>query len=120
MLNPGKIIPDPFLFSFNYVASGLVLVGSLQLQLKNLAFRLLAFVGYYSYSIYLWHLLLLGVMKKIWIIRTTSTDLPPGNLLNLSIYFFGSILFGMVMSNLIEIPALRVRDRFFPSRSKAI
>jgi peptidoglycan/LPS O-acetylase OafA/YrhL len=33
-------------------------------------------------------------------------------------YLAGSILVGIIMAKLIELPLLKVRDRFFPSRSR--
>jgi hypothetical protein len=32
-------------------------------------------------------------------------------------YIVGSVLFGIIMANLIELPVLALRDRLFPSRS---
>jgi peptidoglycan/LPS O-acetylase OafA/YrhL len=35
-------------------------------------------------------------------------------------YIVGSLLVGLTMASLIETPMLRVRDRLFPSRSRAL
>ena len=68
---------------------------------------LLARIGFYSYSIYLWHMFF--VWKVLPHLRITS----PGWLYWWTIV--GSILFGVVVAKIIEIPVLRFRDRVFPT-----
>jgi peptidoglycan/LPS O-acetylase OafA/YrhL len=63
-------------------------------------------IGFFSYSIYLWHI--------VWRHFVLGLKLP--HFWELwSIYMLGSIVLGIVMSRLIEIPVLYLRDRFFPS-----
>jgi peptidoglycan/LPS O-acetylase OafA/YrhL len=72
----------------------------------------LAFVGMYSYSIYLWH----GPCGS-WLpglVRDTI-HLPQGIYFRFAVYFPGSLVVGIIMSHLIEYPVLRLRDRFFPA-----
>ena len=71
----------------------------------------LAILGTYSYSIYLWHMgLMYGAIPMLrevgitWHVRTT-------------IYLVGAIVIGIVMAKLLELPTIRLRDRWFPSRS---
>jgi hypothetical protein len=64
-----------------------------------------AYIGMYSYSIYLWHLMvpqhLQGLLRPLWPeIGETAC-------------FWA---YGSVLSRLIEYPVLHVRDRFLPSR----
>jgi peptidoglycan/LPS O-acetylase OafA/YrhL len=66
--------------------------------------QVLAFIGSYSYSIYLWHAALLAFIFK---------DLSPTMLL-FSAYVCASIGLGVVMNKLIENPSLALRDHFFP------
>src|SRR5262249_35331117 len=63
----------------------------------------IAGIGYFSYSIYLWH-------------RPISLffDSLPQNTEMFGAYLMGCISVGVVMSKLIEIPSLRIRDRCFP------
>jgi peptidoglycan/LPS O-acetylase OafA/YrhL len=72
---------------------------------------LLARIGLYSYSIYLWH------MFFIWRI------LPHFNITAPLVVFWssivGPILFGIAAAKLIEIPVLRFRDRVFPAVPKS-
>lgn len=70
---------------------------------------LLAFVGMYSYSIYLWHgMVLHGFMRLFW--RSIGEK---------GVFYYGYVLtslaVGIVLSRLIEFPVLHLRDRWFPS-----
>ena len=69
-------------------------------------------MGVYSYSIYLWHGGVgawgPGLVRKM-------LHIPMGEYLRFTIYFFGSLAFGILMSRLIEYPVLRLRDRIFPA-----
>jgi len=72
----------------------------------------LAFVGMYSYSIYLWHgpcgSWLPGLMRR-------TIHFPTGQYGRFVVYFVGSLVVGITMSRLIEYPVLRLRDRLFPA-----
>jgi peptidoglycan/LPS O-acetylase OafA/YrhL len=63
----------------------------------------LASIGYYSYSIYLWH-------------GWTCRLLPRRNFTEFACSLVASLALGIIMANLIEFPALRFRDRLIPSR----
>jgi peptidoglycan/LPS O-acetylase OafA/YrhL len=70
-----------------------------------------AFIGLYSYSIYLWQGIFVAYsvrgMQKYLNIELTGY-------LRFVWYFFGCVIFGIAMSKLIEFPVLKLRDRFFP------
>jgi peptidoglycan/LPS O-acetylase OafA/YrhL len=100
-----------------YVGSGSMLMGSLGISTVNHFFpRSIAYIGAHSYSIYLWHLPL-----SAWILPATRSTL--GLYWNwyiyVGLYIVGSVVFGVLMAWMVERPALRVRDRWFPSRSKS-
>jgi peptidoglycan/LPS O-acetylase OafA/YrhL len=74
----------------------------------------LASLGAHSYSIYLWHL---PVM--LWVIpfaeQAAGIRFALGFRAVLSV--FASLAFGTAMAKVVEGPALRLRDRWFPSTS---
>lgn len=73
----------------------------------------IARVGVYSYTIYLWHMLAASWSDAVlasWGFRTDSIGA------NIS-YMLLAIVLGIAVSLLIESPALRFRNRNFPSRS---
>ena len=78
--------------------------------------RPLAFIGTYSYSIYLWHLAV-----KRWSVPVLTQLLgeAPGYLVTTFVFFVGSVIVGIVMATIIEFPFLRIRDSMFPSRSRS-
>lgn len=73
----------------------------------NLLARGVARIGFYSYSIYLWHLPVARVLDA-----TLAGKLTPNTWL--LAYLAGSLLVGFLLGRLIEWPALKLRDRWFP------
>ena len=75
---------------------------------------IVAYVGMYSYSIYLWHIMI--SQHATWFFRLIWPSIGGTGL------FWGflgaSLVGGIVLSRLIEYPALRVRERFFPSTDR--
>ncbi|MBP9854063.1 MAG: acyltransferase [Candidatus Omnitrophica bacterium] len=75
----------------------------------------LAQIGFYSYSIYLWHIIFARFFSYHTFIKTDNFLIF--SLLCIVTYFSLSIIFGIFMSKAIEIPALKFRDKFFSSHS---
>lgn len=109
-----------FGFSLVYLGFGGVLLlslyvhGLLPTNLTKLAEKIgncLAYVGKYSYSIYLWHgptnAWFPGLIRRI-------LHFPTGHYGRFAVYFAGSFVIGITMSKLIEYPVLGLRDRLFP------
>lgn len=109
-----------FGYSFIYLAFAGVLLLSLYVRgifsgrlarAMEFAGTVAAYVGMYSYSIYLWHepvaAWLPGFFRR-------TLGYPTGAYGRFAVYFAGSVALGIIMSKLIEYPLLRLRDRIFP------
>ncbi len=101
----------------NYIAGGLLLLACLKSDFKNGALvRAISYVGAYSYSIYLWHL-----PFQYWVVPILTKLTGINNWFFFAgCYLAGSILFGILLSKIIEYPILRIRDRYFPPLSSAL
>lgn len=118
---PAFLLPQstPWIY---IIGNNLFSIGSAALLLGILAFdlhhsplaRFIGRLGSYSYSIYLWHL-------PIEIITRTIME-PRGWLAGAGwytyfvIYLVGSILWGIALYWVVELPFMRLRDRWFPSQ----
>lgn len=105
-----------------YLGFGAILLASLEWPYGGGALRervvsSLAAIGFYSYSIYLWH-----VAVGSWGVRGLAEMLGarPPLVIELVAYVAGSLAVGVVMAKVVERPFLRLRDRAFPTRSPAI
>jgi peptidoglycan/LPS O-acetylase OafA/YrhL len=97
-------------FTVLYIAAGFLVVKAVAIggpKPVRVISSLLARIGIYSYSIYLWQ------MFFVWFI------LPhfhiASHMWNYWASIAGPILFGIVMAKIIEVPVLHFRDRLFPS-----
>jgi peptidoglycan/LPS O-acetylase OafA/YrhL len=104
-------------FTFVYLGYGCLLVASLHVSSAECprpaltALRVVAYVGTFSYSIYLWHAFCSGILSR----------LPARfSAVRVVIFFASSILVGVVASKLIEFPVIRIRDRLFPSTGRLL
>lgn len=98
-----------------YMGWGLILAVAMcyEFQSKNKIITTIALVGTFSYSIYLWHKPFSGLCQL-------PTAWWPGHLNEwgrLAVFFIASFAVGIGMSKLIEYPTLKLRDKWFPSRS---
>jgi peptidoglycan/LPS O-acetylase OafA/YrhL len=112
----------PFLYTFGftlvYVGSACLMIALLTVQIPNRLFaRAAAYVGSHSYSIYLWHVPIL-----IWVapLLSGATKAQRNWPIWFATYVLGSIIFGIIMSAIVEFPVLRLRDRWFPSRARPL
>ncbi|HEY2588148.1 MAG TPA: acyltransferase [Tepidisphaeraceae bacterium] len=112
-----------------YLGYGCILVAFVHAQPgrgllgKAIASRVAAVVagiGVFSYSIYLWQMEPAGLLR-FWLDRH-----PPLHHLSLCwlvttlTYIAGSIVLGVVLSKVIEMPVLALRDRNFPRAPRAV
>jgi peptidoglycan/LPS O-acetylase OafA/YrhL len=84
--------------------------------------RCIAIIGTSSYSIYIWH-----VDTTWWAYEATLSagrklGLPTELtwLLHTAAYVAAAVVSGIILGHLIETPALRLRDRIFPSRTAPV
>jgi peptidoglycan/LPS O-acetylase OafA/YrhL len=80
-----------------------ILIWAIGLQWKRA--WALAWIGRYSYSIYLWHA----------IIATFSKNTIGETRLSFGIYLVASLVVGGVMAKLVELPLLRIREHLMPA-----
>lgn len=98
-----------------YMGWGLILAVCMcyEYQTKNKIIATLALIGTFSYSIYLWHKPFSGLC---WL----PSSVWPGHLNEwgrMAVFFIASFAVGIGMSKLVEYPTLKLRDKWFPSRS---
>jgi peptidoglycan/LPS O-acetylase OafA/YrhL len=96
-----------------YAGSACLLCGVLGRPPRTTALvRGLSTVGYYSYSVYLWHMPVKDWFAPLFRI---GLGIPKTYLTEAATYFTLSIVLGIVMAKLVEFPMLKLRDRWFPS-----
>lgn len=74
-------------------------------------------IGVDSYSIYLWHVTALGIMGQVVLRLHWPTHSALGWLGAAVVITSVAVLVGAALARLVEWPVIRLRDRFFPSRS---
>jgi peptidoglycan/LPS O-acetylase OafA/YrhL len=98
-------MPFCYQMTFAYLASLLIVAWAANRTPHNGYMCIpFAFVGRHSYSIYLWHALVAVAMTDL-SVRWFSFPAYAGT----------SIALGVLMSKAVELPALKIRDRLFPS-----
>jgi peptidoglycan/LPS O-acetylase OafA/YrhL len=114
-----------------YVGFALLMMGWLNVANIHPAWRrlfrtgpaaLLGQVGFYSYSIYLWHVDLAQTPIKKLVEVAGLSDVSPAIVwpITTTIYVIIAVTFGGVLARWLEIPSLALRDRLFPSTSKPL
>lgn len=112
-----------------YVGFGVAVLAAVQARpatsrlaawFESRAGRGLAWIGLYSYTIYLCHVpFATGTFRRV--IGTYTPEPVPGEVrwvVGMGSYFVGSIFLGWLMSRVVESPMLRVRDRLYPRRAE--
>jgi peptidoglycan/LPS O-acetylase OafA/YrhL len=111
----------PFIYSIGftlfYIGSGAILAAVLENKTRTgVGARILAYLGVRSYSIYLWH------FPLAWLIfdGPVAKNLRLDWFASMALYWAAALGLGILVSNRIEIPLLRFRDRQVPSRTGAV
>lgn len=109
-------LEEPYFYTFGltqlYLGFAAIVVGVLMCRIPvNRITRLLAAIGTYSYSIYLWH------MATMYFLIPQMREAGYSWSARFAVYFVSAFVVGIVMAKLVELPTLRLRDRWFPSRS---
>jgi peptidoglycan/LPS O-acetylase OafA/YrhL len=114
--------------TFNYLGSAAFLLAACQTHAADFgrAARYVsplaasvAWIGLYSYTIYLWHVTAMGILGREIGTRLLSWQGGPSALtwlVSAAALCAGAVLAGVLASKIVEWPVLRLRDRWFPSR----
>jgi peptidoglycan/LPS O-acetylase OafA/YrhL len=100
-------IPVPYMPQLTFAYAGFTFILAWTVNQSATTFRhfwALAWVGRYSYSIYLWHLVAFALVQRLF-----------PRYASLTAYLIASILVGVILAKLIEIPFLRLREKLVPS-----
>ena len=98
-------MPNFYQIMFAYLAAFLIVAWAVnRTPVKGRISAAIAFFGRHSYSIYLWHALVAVSMAKLAV-----------HWFSFPAYAGTAIVLGVFMSKAVEFPALKVRDRLFPS-----
>jgi peptidoglycan/LPS O-acetylase OafA/YrhL len=84
---------------------------------------IIAWIGFYSYAIYLWHVTAMGIIEGATGRRLSNWLGGEGALwwiVCAGLVCTGAVLVGVAAAKIVEWPVLRIRDRYFPSRSGAL
>jgi peptidoglycan/LPS O-acetylase OafA/YrhL len=103
------IMPDVPRLTFAYVAFSFIVAWAVNRpSSRSPLAKGLSWIGYYSYSIYLWHVVAMLGIEQL-----------PAGWFRFPLYFVAAIALGVLMAKLIEVPALKLRDKVFPSGAAA-
>jgi peptidoglycan/LPS O-acetylase OafA/YrhL len=102
------------------VLSTQIVPGKLGRLMASPPARLLAWVGFYSYSVYLWHLDFAPGLSRWLLEHLQISKLGPELTYSLGVvlYLPLAVTIGVGLARLIEGPSLRLRDKLFPSRAR--
>ena len=104
-----------------YLGYGAILVAMLNLPeitkealARNPIARFTAWTGFYSYSIYLWHMFFMAQFRIFALIVPNVI----GWLIVKIMTVLTAVIVGYMAAKIVEIPFLRIRDRLFASHLK--
>ena len=125
MLVPAFLAPvesTPFIYTAGLsvfaIGSTMILASVIISPLpRNMLLTGLAKLGAYSYSIYLWHMVIVAVGLPF---LNRQLDSALGFSAWFALYVVGSLATGTLMARAVEVPSLRLRDKLFPGASSGL
>ena len=125
LISPMMVIPienlgfvETWGFSLLYLGYGCLLIAAVSSSdrvTEPVFARALIAVGIPSYSVYLWHWHISLVIKTL-VAKLSPWAASLKWILFTSIYILAAVFLGRLMNHLIEVPALKLRERLFPSK----
>lgn len=101
-------------FSMTYLGAGCLVLSAVRIQSsRSLILKGVGALGAMSYSIYLWHMPMNNLAA--WISERCGLGFSG----YMAGYVGGTLVIGVLMARLIEVPALRLRSRLFPDQSSS-
>lgn len=111
--NRSQILMTTFGYVFYYFGSGMLVMATSAIKVrKNSVSRCFAYIGQRSYTIYLWHLSIRYFLLPLLQLLTGYWLTPMANVFAFILLSLG---LGILASNLIEMPFLKLRDMVVPS-----
>jgi peptidoglycan/LPS O-acetylase OafA/YrhL len=119
LISPILVLPNDnrwmytYGFTALYLGFGAIMLSLLALPVASLSkssqafFGAIAYIGGFSYSIYLWHVPWVIILQKYSVVHIRY--------LGVFIYITGAIVIGIIAAKLVEMPVLRLRERLFPT-----
>jgi peptidoglycan/LPS O-acetylase OafA/YrhL len=119
LLAPAFVFPRetyPSILTIGYTAfflgSGLLLMATVRRGIpSHPVVTVLGWMGAGSCSIYLWHMFAIGTANRL----LGELGIRAGSV-HVATAIVGATLVGVAMATAVEMPVLKLRDRFFPSR----
>lgn len=113
-------IESPVMFTVGftavYLGCGLALAVLVVSKIEyGKVLRAVAYTGSHSYSIYLWHMPAIATVSKA--MQLMGKNIESNWLLYFSASLIATYGIGILMSLAVEFPILKLRNRWFPSRS---
>jgi peptidoglycan/LPS O-acetylase OafA/YrhL len=116
VLVPHPAIVTALIPTCNYLGFSLILFEATQIPFPvsgppGRLVRPFDYLGKHSYSIYIWHL-----PVRDWLVAPLVPEL---NLLHFVFFFAASLVVGTLLSEILEMPILHLRNRLFASKARA-
>jgi peptidoglycan/LPS O-acetylase OafA/YrhL len=135
LISPAFFLPcaHPFIFTIGFlllsIAFSIILIlfltGLVKRWEDNVFFSVTAKIGTWSYNIYLWNYFLFKMKLPVFyqlnhLINENVTNVPMNIALQSMLFIGSSVLVGYLVTIMIEVPFVKLRDRLMPSTYKLV